>query len=98
MGDAADRDFFRGKEEFEIKDMQEKGSGINPRGGIVEPVTVDEADYVEATESYTGWCTHCKDFTRSNVEPDAMEYDCPCCNQKTVMGAEQALLSGNITF
>lgn len=64
----------------------------------MEPSVINEIDYVEANESYTGWCTVCKEFTRSNTEPDAEEYDCPKCSQKTVMGAEQALLSGNIIF
>jgi len=64
----------------------------------MEPSVINEVDYAEATESYTGWCTVCREFTRSNTEPDAEEYDCPKCGQKSVMGAEQALLSGNIIF
>lgn len=48
----------------------------------------------EAIDSYTGWCTHCKKFTRSMTESDAREYDCPDCGQNTVFGAEEALIMG----
>lgn len=57
-----------------------------------------ESEYFEATESYQGWCTECKDFTRDCTEPDAEGYDCPECESNTVVGAEQALLLGLIDF
>lgn len=59
---------------------------------------VSEADYLDATDSYTGWCTVCKEFTRDCTEPDAEGYECPDCGQNTVIGAEDALLRGLIVF
>ena len=59
---------------------------------------VTEEEYKDADNFYTGWCTECKDFTRDGTEPDAENYDCPICEQNTVMGAAQALLCGEITI
>lgn len=59
---------------------------------------VNQADYLEATGSYLGWCTECEEFTRDCTEPDATGYDCPECRGDTVVGAEQALLEGLFTF
>ncbi len=59
---------------------------------------IKEEDYAEATESYQGWCNHCKAFTNYNVEPDARKYTCETCSNPTVFGAEQALLEGMVTF
>ena len=52
--------------------------------------------YRDACDDYMGWCTVCTDFTRDATEPDAEGYDCPQCGNYTVMGAEQALLTGEI--
>jgi hypothetical protein len=57
-----------------------------------------EQDYLDAVSDNVGYCTTCKEFTRDCTEPDAMEYDCPECEMNTVMGAEQALISGVIEF
>jgi Zn finger protein HypA/HybF involved in hydrogenase expression len=59
---------------------------------------VAESDYLDAVDNYTGWCTKCKDFTRDSTEPDAEGYDCPECEQDTVIGAENALIQGLIEF
>uniref|UniRef100_A0A6H2A3F9 Uncharacterized protein n=1 Tax=viral metagenome TaxID=1070528 RepID=A0A6H2A3F9_9ZZZZ len=50
--------------------------------------------YEKAVNDSMGWCTDCGDFTRDCTEPDAENYDCPVCGEKTVMGAEQAMISG----
>ena len=63
-----------------------------------DPCVVTEADYFDATENYLGWCTGCKEFTRDCTEPDAHGYSCPKCECYTVIGAEDALLAGEITF
>lgn len=55
-------------------------------------------EYQEACDSYTGWCTTCEQFTRECTEPDAEGYDCPVCKENTVMGAEQALISMEISI
>lgn len=60
--------------------------------------TMAEEDFVEAMESNQGWCTHCEEFTADGVEPDAIGYKCPVCERMTVMGAEQALIEGEIEF
>jgi Zn finger protein HypA/HybF involved in hydrogenase expression len=62
------------------------------------PTTVTATEYEHATEAYSGWCTECEDFTRESTEPDAEDYPCPVCGHSSVMGAEQALLMGEITF
>jgi Zn finger protein HypA/HybF involved in hydrogenase expression len=59
---------------------------------------VDEVRFVEALENHEGWCSTCGDFTRECTEPDAEHYKCPQCQGMTVMGAEWALLSGEVTF
>lgn len=60
------------------------------------PVIVDEAEYAEAVDCCLGWCPGCAEFTRESTEPDADDYDCPKCNGRSVVGAENALLSGMI--
>ena len=57
---------------------------------------VGETDFLDARDSYRGWCTECLDFTRDCTEPDAHGYRCPDCSGMTVMGAENALISGAI--
>lgn len=61
-----------------------------------KPVRVMESDYHDATENYRGWCPHCEEFTRDATEPDAEDYNCPGCDDRDVLGAEQALLCGFI--
>jgi Zn finger protein HypA/HybF involved in hydrogenase expression len=55
-------------------------------------VSMDEIE--EAIEEYRGWCTVCQDFTSDGVEPDAEKYECEECGQRTVYGAENAVLMG----
>jgi hypothetical protein len=57
---------------------------------------VDESEYIEATENYTGWCPVCEEFTRDDTEPDAEDYRCPSCDERHVMGAKFALICGLI--
>lgn len=60
---------------------------------------IKEIDFKHACESYSGYCTTCDDITNdSGVEPDAEKYQCDTCDELTVMGAENALLAGHITF
>ena len=60
-------------------------------------IDVPLEDYEAAVEDYGGWCTNCAAFTASGVEPDAEGYTCEFCEEKTVLGAEQALLEGRIS-
>ena len=59
---------------------------------------VTEAEYVQASENYIGWCPLCGEFTRECTEPDAEGYDCPKCRDYSVVGADNALLMGLIIF
>lgn len=67
-----------------------------PRHDCAACVAVPASQYREATEHYLGWCTLCEDFTRETTEPDAERYDCPECRRQTVMGAELAMMGGQI--
>lgn len=71
------------------------GNGPPPHD-CVRTVVVSASQYQEAARDYLGWCTLCEDFTRETTEPDAERYDCPECRGNTVMGAELALISGQI--
>ena len=62
------------------------------------PEFISQEMFEEAVSGDCGWCTNCLSFTRDETEPDAIGYDCPCCEENTVMGAEQALLTGEIIF
>ncbi len=67
-----------------------------PTEPAAPPTLVSTADYEDATENYRGFCVRCKEFTRDNTEPDAHGYDCPACEQRSVVGAEDALMEGLI--
>lgn len=44
-----------------------------------------------------GYCTTCEEFTREgDTEGDAEDYPCPTCGGDTCLGAELALLIGEI--
>jgi CO dehydrogenase/acetyl-CoA synthase gamma subunit (corrinoid Fe-S protein) len=58
--------------------------------------SITEQEYLENSECLEGYCTTCREFTTSSVEPDAEEYSCEQCDKKTVYGTEQALLMGLI--
>ncbi|MDP3768028.1 MAG: hypothetical protein Q8S13_08430 [Dehalococcoidia bacterium] len=60
--------------------------------------TITEADYRDAADSYLGWCRTCQEFTTDSCEPDARRYECPECGERTVYGAEEALMMGCFTF
>ena len=62
------------------------------------PTQMPESDYQYAVDNDEGFCTSCKDFTRDCCEPDACNYPCPECEQRTVYGAEEALMMGLIEF
>jgi len=64
----------------------------------MKTTTISEDDYLEACDSNSGWCTECEEWTGDFAEPDARNYECPACEQKTVFGAEEALLQGMITI
>lgn len=60
--------------------------------------TVTEEDYSAHVEDYDGICLSCGEWTCGGVEPDAHDRKCEDCGEYAVMGAEDALISGRITF
>jgi predicted RNA-binding Zn-ribbon protein involved in translation (DUF1610 family) len=51
----------------------------------------------EHMDNDDGYCTACKKVTVcGGVEPDARGYECPDCGGKTVIGVEEAVISGKI--
>lgn len=57
------------------------------------------AEYEEHRDSDDGYCTHCKDWTVfGGVEPDAHNYNCPECDNDTVIGAEEVIMEGIINI
>lgn len=51
-------------------------------------------EYLEMENSFQGFCTTCKKWTRPTTESDARDYDCPECGENTVIGAGEALIEG----
>ena len=64
----------------------------------MKPTRVTEEGYLQAVESYTGWCKSCKAFTTGSVEPDAEDFECESCGEWAVVGAEEALMFDLIVF
>ena len=55
-------------------------------------------EFQQAARDSIGWCRTCLAFTRDCTEPDAEDYDCPVCENNSVVGAEYAMLLGYISF
>ncbi len=54
-------------------------------------------DYLYACNAFAGYCAGCDAITQKNgVEQDAEEYECPACDERKLMGVEQAMLVGKI--
>lgn len=49
-------------------------------------------DYWTEADNMSGYCTTCDDLTHDMAEPDAREYECPVCEEKTVYGLEEAVI------
>ncbi len=63
---------------------------------MVDTKSFPMAEYEDACDCNTGYCTTCEAFVGDSVEPDAEGYTCPDCGEDTLMGAEEALLQGLI--
>ena len=59
-------------------------------------IRLTQWEFDAAQRDHQGFCAQCKEFTRDSTEPDAEGYKCPQCNQYVVMGAELALLAGEL--
>jgi hypothetical protein len=60
-------------------------------------IRISQETYADMSENYGGYCTHCGDEA-SGVEPDARQYVCESCGERTVYGIEELLISGLIQF
>lgn len=60
-------------------------------------MTITTDEYLEHSQDNDGYCTSCGEFSCGGVEPDAEGYECPNCGEMTLMGTEQAFLTGDIT-
>jgi hypothetical protein len=58
-------------------------------------VTMNEDEYLSATEDGSGLCLKCGVET-SGVEPDAREYRCEACGERGVYGIEELMVMGLI--
>lgn len=56
---------------------------------------LSELEYRDLCDQYMGVCTECEAL-RNECEPDAENYECEECGAHSVMGIEQALMSGLI--
>lgn len=74
------------------KERKQEGAKVGLKAGVRVLTKVTMEEYLEARENYQGWCTTCQEFTRDETEPDAEGYECPKCEQNTVVGAEDALM------
>jgi hypothetical protein len=54
-------------------------------------VPMTAADSSKPATAIQGFCTNCKRMTSDGVEPDAREYECERCGERSVYGAEEAL-------
>ncbi|MGH9423999.1 MAG: hypothetical protein ACRD3J_28750 [Thermoanaerobaculia bacterium] len=54
------------------------------------------SEFEAACDGYQGFCTSCQSMTSDGVEPDARQCECEDCGERTVYGAEEALLMGLI--
>ncbi len=57
-------------------------------GGIIETDDIIEA---VASDECLGFCRYCGE-QNSNIEPDAVGYDCQSCGRAAVDGAEELLM------
>ena len=58
---------------------------------------LDYEEYQDLADGYAGYCRVCDEVTEdSGVESDARGYECPECEQETLMGIEEALLEGHL--
>jgi hypothetical protein len=61
---------------------------------------VTEEEFRQHCDDSDGICLECGEWSSSgeHVEPDAEDYKCGFCGEYKVMGAEMALVGGEIEF
>ena len=63
---------------------------------IHESVTMGRLEEAMTSAGYIGFCTSCGG-EQEGVEPDAEGCECESCGKRTVTGAEQLLLLGDVS-
>jgi hypothetical protein len=60
-------------------------------------MTADQ--FQENDDEMNGYCTTCKEVVNhGGCEPDAREYECDQCGNRTVYGVSEALIMGVLTI
>jgi hypothetical protein len=58
---------------------------------------MSEDEFQEMFSYNVGYCSTCNEITIENgIEPDAEGYECEICKNHTVIGLENAVLTGQI--
>jgi hypothetical protein len=52
--------------------------------------------YTDHWNKSDGLCLSCQAFSEGGIEPDARDYMCEYCNERSVVGIEVALYCGEI--
>lgn len=64
-------------------------SKIHP--AITLDLVIEAYERASSSCDNPGFCIACGEETK-DVEPDACNYECPCCRERAVFGAEELLL------
>jgi hypothetical protein len=62
-----------------------------------ELIKMTETTFRNLCREYEGICIKCR-FVQTGCEPDSRRYECESCGERTVYGAEQAMIMGLIDF
>jgi hypothetical protein len=61
-------------------------------------IEVTEDEYIYMREEYYSACLNCRSIIEGDCEPDMREGPCENCEKDMVMGIEEMLMEGRITF
>ena len=71
--------------------------GLALQGEDMRIFTISEDHFCELSDDNGGFCVECGEEAYG-VEPDARAYECECCGESGVYGAEELLIMGQIQF
>lgn len=75
--------------------MEVIDAGKDANGKDICNFAMTEEEYQEFDSDYMGLCIHCGSEA-FECEPDARNYPCDECSEKTVFGIQELLMMGNI--
>ena len=64
----------------------------------MKKINLTEEEFREYRDEYFGFCTSCGELEEGGVEPDARGYECGSCEKNSVIGLEEALITGHINI